>query len=153
LFNWIKVSSLIIKSGKMKIGRNILAILIGAIAGMIVNMGIILTSGSVIAPPVGADMTTAEGITNAMPLLEVKHFIMPFLAHALGTLVGAIVAGLIAASHETKFALGIGAFFLLGGIANMYQIPHPTWFAIIDMTLAYIPMGILGGMWAMKIKS
>lgn len=137
----------------MKVGRNILALFIGAIVGMIVNMGIILTSGYVIPPPPGADMTTAEGITQAMPLLGYKHFIMPFLAHALGTLVGALVAGLIAASHQTKFALGIGAFFLLGGIANMYQIPHPTWFAIIDMTLAYIPMGVLGGVLAMKIKN
>jgi len=135
----------------MKILRNILALIGGAIVGMIVNMGLILISGDIIAPPAGADMTTAEGITAAMPMLEYKHFIMPFLAHALGTLVGALVAGLVAASHQTKFALGIGAFFLLGGIANMYQIPHPTWFAVIDMTLAYIPMGILGGMWAMKI--
>ncbi|UTW65638.1 hypothetical protein KFE94_13400 [bacterium SCSIO 12643] len=137
----------------MKILRNILALIGGAIVGMIVNMGLILMSSSIIAPPPGADMTTAEGITAAMPILEYKHFIMPFLAHALGTLVGALVAGLVAASHQTKFALGIGAFFLLGGIANMYQIPHPTWFAIIDMTLAYIPMGILGGMWAMKIMA
>jgi hypothetical protein len=126
--------------------RNILAVIAGVIAGGIVNMGIIMASGAIIPPPAGADMTTAEGIKAAMPLLEAKHFLMPFLAHALGSFVGALVAALLATSHKMKFAIGIGAFTMLGGIAAATMIPAPTWFIVLDLVVAYIPMGYLGGL-------
>ena len=51
-----------------------------------------------------------------MLLLETKHFISPFLAHALGSLAGAFLAAKIALSHQMKIALVIGAFFSLGGL-------------------------------------
>ncbi|WP_347173668.1 hypothetical protein [Polaribacter uvawellassae] len=41
--------------------RNILAVIAGLVIGSIVNMGIIMISGSVIPPPNGADATTMEG--------------------------------------------------------------------------------------------
>ena len=108
-------------------------------------MGIIIISGSIIPPPEGADVTTTEGLKASMHLFEPRHFIMPFLAHALGTLVGALLAARIAATHKMKFALAIGAFFLLGGIANVFMLPSPAWFNALDIIVAYIPMGWLGG--------
>lgn len=125
--------------------RNILAVIAGLVIGGIVNMTIIAISGSIIPPPAGADMTTMEGIKAAMPLLEPKHFLMPFLAHALGAFVSALVAVLIAASHQMKLAIGIGVFSLLGGIAAVMMIPAPLWFNVLDLVVAYIPMAYLAG--------
>ena len=125
--------------------RNILAVIAGLVLGGIVNMAIIKISGSIIPPPAGADMTTVEGIKAALPLLSPHHFLMPFLAHALGTFVSALVAALIAASHQMKIAIGIGIFSLLGGIAAVMMIPAPLWFDVVDLVAAYIPMGYLGG--------
>jgi hypothetical protein len=136
----------------MVILRNILAVIAGIIIGSVVNMGLINISGSVIAPPEGADVTTMEGLRETLHLFEPKHFIFPFLAHALGTFAGALVAALIAASHKIKFALGIGVFFLLGGIANVLLLPSPVWFAVVDLSLAYIPMAYLGGKLGLSIK-
>jgi len=130
--------------------RNILAVIAGVIIGGIVNMGIVMISGSIIPPPDGADVTTMEGLAASMQLFEPRHFIMPFLAHALGTLVGAAVAGLIAASHKMWFAMGIGAFFLIGGIAMVISVPSPTWFAALDLIVAYLPMGYLAGKFATR---
>ncbi|MCF8368146.1 MAG: hypothetical protein K9G76_03830 [Bacteroidales bacterium] len=129
--------------------KNILAVIAGIILGSIVNMGIIMISGSVIPPPEGVDLTTTEGLKESMHLLQPQHFIMPFLAHAIGTLLGALVCVLIAANHKMKFALGIGAFFLAGGITNLFLLPSPTWFAIVDIALAYIPMAWIGGKFAL----
>lgn len=120
--------------------KNIVAVLSGLVLGSIANMGLIMISGSVIAPPEGADMTTMEGLTASMHLFEPKHFIMPFLAHAIGTLVGALVASLLAGSHKMQFALAIGGFFLIGGSLNVYMLPAPMWFNVTDLVLAYIPM-------------
>ena len=125
--------------------RNIIAVVAGVIFGSAVNMGIIMISGSIIPPPDGADVTTTEGLKAAMHLFQPKHFIMPFLAHALGTFAGAFVAGLIAANHKMKFALGIGVFFLIGGIASVLMLPSPTWFTILDLVGAYIPMAYIAG--------
>lgn len=132
--------------------RNILAVLAGIVLGSVVNMGIIMISGSVIPPPDGADVTTTEGLKEAMHLFQPKHFIMPFLAHALGTLVGAFLSGIIAANHKMRFALGIGVLFLAGGIASAFMLPSPTWFTVLDMVMAYIPMAWLGGKLAGRIS-
>ena len=75
-----------------------------------------------------------------MHLFEPKHFLFPFIAHALGTLVGAYAALRIAASRQEVFAFAIGGFFLLGGIANAFMIPAPAWFIALDLVGAYIPM-------------
>ena len=68
--------------------RNILACLAGIVLGNLVNGGLIHISSSIIPPPNGADTTTVEGLKATMHLFEPKHFLMPFLAHALGTLTG-----------------------------------------------------------------
>lgn len=130
--------------------RNILAVVAGIIAGSAVNMGIIMLSSSIIPPPEGVDVTNVESLKSSMHLFEPRHFLFPFLAHAIGTLAGAVVAGLIAASYKMKFALGIGVFFLIGGIANVFMLPAPAWFVVADLALAYIPMGWLGGKLAMR---
>ncbi|MBC3872688.1 hypothetical protein [Undibacterium flavidum] len=125
--------------------RNILAVIAGAVVGSIVNMSLITVSGTIIPPPDGAIVTTTEGLRASMHLFEPKHFIFPFLAHALGTLVGAFLAALIAATHKTKFAFGIGILFLTGGIASAFMLPAPLWFIVMDIGLAYIPMAYLAG--------
>ncbi|MCD4663710.1 MAG: hypothetical protein K8R68_00470 [Bacteroidales bacterium] len=130
--------------------KNILSVIAGVILGSTVNMGIIMISGSIIPPPDGADATTMEGLKASMHLFQPKHFILPFLAHALGTFAGAFLVGLLAVNHKMKFALGIGVFFLMGGIANTFMLPSPIWFTILDLGGAYIPMGYFAGKLVMK---
>ena len=108
-------------------------------------MGIITLSPSIIPPPEGVNVTDMESLKASMHLFEPKHFIFPFLAHALGTLAGAFVAALIAATNKMRFALGVGIFFLIGGIANVFMLPSPAWFTVLDLAGAYLPMGWLGG--------
>jgi len=124
--------------------RNILAIVAGIILGSIVNMAIIMLSSSIIPPPDGVNPSDMESLKASMHLFEPKHFLMPFMAHAFGTLAGAFVAGLIAINHRLKISLVIGFFFILGGIINILLLPSPFWFTITDLTLAYIPMAWLG---------
>lgn len=125
--------------------RNIIAVIVGILAGGVVNMGIITLGPMVIPSPPGVDMSTMEGIAAAMPLMEAKHFLVPFLAHALGSFVGALVAALIAISHKMGIALGIGAFTMLGGIYMAYILPAPLWFEAVDLIFAYIPTAWIAG--------
>jgi len=124
--------------------RNTLAVVAGGIVGMVVNMGIIMLSGAVIPPPEGVDVSDVESIKAHIHLYEPKHFLFPFLAHALGTLVGAYVAALIAINNKMRPAIVVGVFFLIGGIMAVQMIPGPIWFAALDLVMAYIPMAWLG---------
>lgn len=132
---------------------NLLAVAVGVILGSMANMAIIMISEHIIPPPEGADLTTTEGLKASMHLFKPINFLMPFLAHAIGTLVGATLSGLIAASHRTKFSMAIGIFFLIGGIISIFMLSSPLWFSIADLTLAYLPMGFLGGRLALFLKN
>lgn len=124
--------------------RNILAVVAGFIVGSIVNMTLINVGHAVVGLPPGADVSTMEGVAAAMQLFEPKHFLVPFVAHAGGTLAGALVAALIAASHKLTIAMVIGVLFLLGGITAGIYIGSPMWYNAIDFIFAYIPFAWLG---------
>ncbi|MFT5752815.1 MAG: hypothetical protein ACI9FW_001742 [Flavobacterium sp.] len=123
--------------------KNILAVILGWFGGSIINMGLV-QAGNTIFPIEGIDPNSMEALAAVMPTLSSEHFIFPFLAHALGTLAGAAIAYYFAATHKMTFALAIGGLFLLGGIAVNYMLPGPTWFAVLDIALAYIPMAWIG---------
>lgn len=131
--------------------RNILAVIAGAVVGSVVNMGIIMVSGSIIPPPEGVDNTTVEGLKAGIHLFQPKHFLFPFLAHALGTFVGALVTAFIATNRKLLFAMIIGVFFLAGGIGNVLMLPSPLWFTLVDLIGAYLPMAFLAA-WIAKSK-
>jgi len=132
--------------------KNVLAVVAGWIGGSAINMGLIQV-GHKLLPIDGVDPNDMDALAAIMPTLDFEYFIFPFLAHAIGTLVGAAIAGLLAATHKMKFSMGIGGLFLLGGIMVNYMLPGPTWFAVVDIIIAYIPMAWIGGNLAAKISS
>ena len=123
--------------------RNVLALVAGFVIGSAVNMALTTFIPTLIPPPPGVDVNDPESLRSSIHLFQPRHFIGPFLAHALGTLVGALVAYLIAATRPVTFAMVIGVIFLLGGIAAAFMIPAPAWFIVLDLIVAYIPMAWL----------
>ena len=136
----------------MTILRNILAIIVGLVVGGFVNMSLIMLGPLVIPPPAGVDVTNTQSLIASIHLFEVRHFVFPFLAHALGTLVGALTAFLVAGSHRPVFAYVVGAFSLAGGIAASVMIPAPLWFIVLDLLVAYLPMAWIGTVIGRLIK-
>ena len=130
--------------------KNILAIIAGIIVGSLVNMAIIMIGMFIIPAPDGVDPWDPESIKANMDAFTHIHFIFPFLAHAVGTLVGAFVAAKIAANNKFKIAMVVGAIFLVFGVINLMSLSGPMWFNVVDAVGAYIPMGYLGGKWATK---
>lgn len=131
--------------------RNILAIVAGWIVGGIVNMGIVML-GHNILPIEGVTVTDTESYKEIMPTLETKYFIFPFLAHAVGTLIGAMVAYLLAVTERFKIAIAVGIVFFIGGIVVSFMIPAPAWFILFDLVFAYFPMAWLGAKLAATIQ-
>ena len=116
---------------------NILVLLGGLIFGSALNMGLIITGNQLIPMTDGMNPMDAT-------MWEIKYFLFPFLAHAIGTLSGAFIVARFAASYHIILANCIGVFFLLGGISMVFIMPAPVWFIVTDLSLAYIPMVWLG---------
>ena len=117
--------------------KNILVVLGGCLFGSAVNMGLIIAGNQLIPFDDGMNPMNAN-------MWEIKYFLFPFLAHAMGTLSGAFIAAKFSASYHMVFAICIGIFFLLGGISMVFIMPAPVWFIVADLSLAYIPMSWLG---------
>tara|TARA_B110000263_G_C15024525_1_gene381098 strand:+ start:178 stop:570 length:393 start_codon:yes stop_codon:yes gene_type:complete len=117
--------------------RNILVLLGGCIFGSAVNMGLIIAGNQLI--PMADGMNPMDAT-----MWEIKFFIFPFLAHAIGTLSGAFIVAKYTVSYHMILAIFIGIFFLLGGISMVFIMPAPVWFIVADLSLAYIPMGWYG---------
>lgn len=124
--------------------KNILAVIAGLVLGSIANMAVLMASNNIIPLPAGADNSTPEALKATIHLFEPKHFIFPFLAHAIGTFVGAYICARIA-SHKMLLAMFIGLFFLAGGIYMVTILPSPIWFTIVDLAGAYLPVAYFAG--------
>lgn len=133
--------------------RNIFAVVAGLLIGVLINGSLVSMSVHIIPPPPGADLSTEDGLRAAMPLMEARHFLMPFLAHALGTFCGAWVAATMAIHRKMRMAMIIGAAFFIGGVIAGRALPGaPAWFNIADLTLAYFPMAWAGAKLAVKSR-
>jgi len=117
--------------------KNILVFLGGWFCGSVVNMGLIIVGNHLI--PVADGMNPMNAT-----MWEIKYFLFPFLAHAIGTLSGAFIVAKYTVSYHLILAICIGIFFLLGGIFMVFIMPAPVWFIVADLSLAYIPMGWYG---------
>jgi hypothetical protein len=130
-----------------------MVIFISLFSGAMLNGAIINISGKVIAPPKGFNLNTAEGLQAAMPHMSPEHFLFPFLAHALGTLLSAILITRFLKSQQLVFSLMAGFLFLLGGVSMVIMLPEtPIWYILVDLIGAYIPMAYLGYKLAKKSK-
>lgn len=124
--------------------QNLFGIILGIIIGSSVNMVIVTFSGEFIPLPEGINPDDVLSLKENIHRFKIKHYIMPFLAHALGTLVGAFVASKIALTRKKLAAYVIGLFFLFGGISAAQMIGTPIVPTAVDLVFAYIPMAWFG---------
>ena len=124
--------------------RAILAVIVGLIIGGIINSALEWTGSVLIAPPAGADMITTEGMRASVHLMQLQHFIFPFLADAIASLAGAFVAAKIAGRYHLMAAMNVAILFLAMAIHIYSAMPFPVWFMAIDFLFAYIPMAWIG---------
>ena len=135
-----------------KIIRNVLVVIIALVIGSVINIGIVMIGSGIIGVPEGVDPNDMESIKANAHLYRPHHFIVPFLAHAIGTLAGAFIVAKFVLSNFKILTLLVGGIFLLGGIGAAFMLPEFWKFSIIDIIFAYFPMAILGWNLAGKPK-
>jgi hypothetical protein len=139
-----------IKLGAIFIGmrinwRNITAIVIGMLAGSIVNMGVIEIGSMLIPAPNGVDIENFESIKAHIHLYQPSQFLFPFIAHCIGTFITVWLFMFIASTrYPIRYVNMFGTLFFLCGVYMVYILPAPIWFNLLDLTIAYFPMAYLG---------
>lgn len=129
--------------------KNIAAVVLGWLGGSIINM-LLVQAGHSLFPMEGVDINDLDSLAAAMPNLSAEHFLFPFLAHAIGTFVGAFTAVKIAGSRHQSMAMIVGCIFLIGGIVAVVMFGGPLWFKVLDLVVAYLPMAFLAHQLAKK---
>lgn len=126
--------------------RSTFAVVLGLLLGGFANLAVLAVGTRVVPPPEGVDVNDPASINARLGEYEPIQFLAPFLAHAIGTLVGATVATLVAPGRRTVPAYVVAAFFLVGGISMFVMLPNsPRWFMALDLVVAYLPMAWIGG--------
>ncbi len=133
--------------------NNILVVIAGLFFGALVNGGLIMIGPSIIPLPEGATNKTIEEMNATMHLLQPKHYIFPFLAHALGTFFGAFLTAFFAKSRKLLLGMIVGVAFFLGGISMVMQLNAPLWFNLLDLIIAYLPTAYLASKLAISKTS
>ena len=123
--------------------RNIGAVILGLIVGMIVNM-LILQINSLFFPlPENVDPTDYEALKTAMQSQPALAWIGVMAAHLGQAFVGGWVAARMGISRPVLLALIVGGLSLAGGIANAVMLSTPAW-TWIEMPL-YLVVAWLAG--------
>jgi hypothetical protein len=108
--------------------RNVIAVVVGLVAGMAVNMAIVMLNTKVLFPmPEGLDWTDEAGVAVYIGTLPWTAFVVVLTAHLGQSFVGGLVAAHISKDKPMMVALIVGAATLAGGLVNLNSIPHPSW--------------------------
>ncbi len=105
---------------------NVAAFFAGAFCGAAVNMMLIQLNGVFFPPPVALDYSDPAALDAYVANLPLVALLVVIVAHLAQAFVGGWVGARLAA-HAMPMALVLGVFSMIGGIANLMMITHPTW--------------------------
>ncbi|MAB28147.1 MAG: hypothetical protein CMJ53_02520 [Planctomycetaceae bacterium] len=107
--------------------RNLIAAFLGMLAGMTVNMSLVLVALFCHPMPEGVDFTDTEAMPEYFATLPATGFLVVLAAHLGQSFFGGLVAALLSKDRPRTMALIIGVLSLIGGVVNLTELPHPTW--------------------------
>jgi hypothetical protein len=116
-------------------------------AGVAVAIGIIFgmewIEGTIYPAPAGFDYNNPEAIKQLIAHMPAGAFGMLLAGYAIASFAGGVTATLVSGRAYRNPALVTGVVVMIGGILNMMEAPHPTWFTIINLA-EYVPFALLG---------
>ena len=121
--------------------RKILGVVIGLPLGVVCVSLMHKLEHSIYEVPEKVSSGDMEAIAEYIQTMSLGQFAMVWLAHGSGAFVSAAICTAIAGSRWYVGAGICGCMFLLAGFLNVVLLPHPLWFAVVDLLL-YIPLAL-----------
>ena len=111
--------------------RNVGAVIVGLVVGMLINMALVMLNAYVLFPmPEGTDMSNPDQMNAYVSTLPAVAFLVVLAAHLAQSFVGGWVAARLCASKPMWMAMIIGVVSLIAGVVNAMQIRGPAWLYI-----------------------
>ena len=132
--------------------RNILALMAGIIAGVAAIGVIQWLNFQLFPPPPGLDPEMPEDVARILQQVSPWAIVLLEVSYVAGALASGFVAARLARPRPMALALTMGAVFTLFNIANLLQIPHPLWLAVLT-TATFLPLAWLGGRLALGMRT
>ena len=107
--------------------RDIMAVLVGWVVGMAVNMAFAFLNVALYPMPDGVTFDDKEGFAAYIETLPLTAFLIVLVAHLSQAFFGALAAAKISMKRPTTVAMIVGVLSLIGGYINMQTLPLPTW--------------------------
>lgn len=125
-------------------GRKILAVIVGIIAGGLVIYLIEMAAQALFPVKFSGDMNDPAALKKMMQNAPAGAMISIAVAWVLGAFSGGLVTGLISKFNKKGLSTITGAVFLVLTLINLVMIPHPIWMWITGIALP-IPAALTGG--------
>ncbi|HIF40451.1 MAG TPA: hypothetical protein EYQ74_05065 [Planctomycetes bacterium] len=126
--------------------RNIVAVVVGLVAGMAVNMSLVMLNARVLFPmPEGTDMNNPEQLNAWVATLPTAAFFVVIAAHLGQSFVGGWVAARLGSSRPMLLAMIVGLASLAGGVMSMMSIKGPAWL-VVELPLYLVVAWLAGRM-------
>ena len=109
---------------------NVIAVIIGIIAGMALNLGILEINYLAWPIPKGLDISDSAQLQNYLDTLPVLAFLGAMAAHLAQSFGGGWVAARLGSSHPMLLAMIGGTVSLAAGVMMMTMVKGPAWMAI-----------------------
>jgi len=119
----------------MSFSKGALAVVIGVLVAGVIFLVCEQLNAAVYKLPAGMDMAALD---KAMKQLPVGGYLLILAGYIAGSLLGGIVATLIAGRQHVRPAILCGIILTVGSLINFFQIWHALWFAIIAF-FCFIP--------------
>lgn len=120
-------------------------VLAGCAAGIAVIFLMEFVSHAIYPLPEGLDPNNPEHLKLIMTNAPIGALVLVLVAGFLGGFAGGIVASIFDKSNKTKRAIAVGIVLTILGIINLFMIPHPIWFMLINVVV-YIAGAFLGSL-------
>jgi hypothetical protein len=109
--------------------RAVLGTIAGIIVSAVVNMGIIMLF---IPMDPSVDFNNPEALIEMFKDFTAIDYMIPLSAHLFGLLAGLLTARAICKTSNLPLLI-IVSVHMAGTVLNLYQLPHPFWFAVVDV--------------------
>jgi len=123
--------------------RKIAAVIVGLVSAVLIFLIAENLNAAIHPYPTTLDFTDSSAVEtyfNNQPLL---FWFVVLIGWAVGSFVCGLVSKAISKSNNKNLAYIAGGVLTLSGVANIFSLPHPTWFIIVGL-LVFIPFVIAG---------
>lgn len=127
-----------------KTGRNVLAVLLGVVSGVIVIAASDALSEALYPLPEGVDPRDPAALSEAMRTMPAGAIALLLLGWCAGCFAGGWAAARVGVGAKLRLALTTGGILLAGAVLTALSVPPPVWFWGACVLL-FVPCAFLGG--------